>query len=475
MGGRLATIAVGDADWGWRRHWHVLKDAWSLETERLKDKHSWRESDFLPAALEVVETPPNPLGRIILWVLVAFVTLAILWSFIAKVDVVAVAPGKVVAAGRNKLVQAAEGGVVRAIHVRDGQQVRRGQALVTLDPTATGADQAQALANLQTAQVNAARSRALLAGMSGHAATFVVPAGLPAEVAVTQRQLIASRLAELNAKVAGLYEQAAEARATGAGASAEVARLRDTLPFLVDRVERRKTLTEKGYASRIGQSELEQQRVDHERQIAVQGQNAARARAGIANVAAQIVEARSTAQREVLADLTKAEAEMRLAREELTKADLKSRQQVLRAPVDGTVQQLAVYTEGAVLKPADPILVVVPREGELVVEAQVLNPDIGFVRPGQEVTIKLDAFPFTRYGTLSGRLEWVSRDAVQDDKLGPIYQTRVKVDPNQMLTSGIPLSPGLQVTAEIKTSERRVIDFLLSPIERRLSEAGQEK
>lgn len=469
--GKVQTASIG-------RHWRVLKDSWAIETERLRTRRSYKETDFLPAALEVIETPPNPLGRFILWVLMAFLALALLWSFLARVDVVAVAPGKVIAAGRNKLVQSAEGGVVRTIFVRDGQSVRRGQALVTLDPTATGADRAQAIANFQTAQVDAARSRALLAGLAGRPAIFITPAGLPPEVANTQRLLIASRLAELGSRLAGLREEAAEADATGAGAAAEVARLRDTLPFLVERAERRQTLVDKGFASKLAQLEIDQQRTDHQRQIAVQAQSARRAGATIAGVAAQIAQSRSEAAREVLADLTKAEADLRLAREELTKADQRSRLQVVRAPVDGVVQQLAIYSEGAVLKPADPILVVVPDAADLVVDAQVLNKDVGFVRTGQAVTVKLEAFPFTRYGTLEGRLVAISRDAIQDEKLGPVYQARVAVARAKLggkTEAGIALSPGLQATAEIRTGNRRVIDFLLSPIERRLDEAGRER
>lgn len=475
-GGNVTAAAAKGRSTSGGRHWRVLKDGWAIETERLRSHRGYKETDFLPAALEVIETPPNPLGRIILWVLMSFLVLALVWSFVARIDIVAIAPGKVIAAGRNKLVQSAEGGVVRAIYVRDGQSVRRGQALVTLDPTTTGADRAQAFANLQTAQVDAARSRALLSGLAGRPATFITPEGLPGEVAGTQRLLIASRLAELNARVTGLREEAVEADATGAGAQADVARLRDTLPFLVDRAERRQKLVDKGFASKMVQLEIDQQRVDHERQIAVQTQNARRARATIAGVAAQIAESRSEAVREVLSDLTKAEADMRLAREELTKADQRSNLQIVRAPVDGVVQQLAVYGQGAVLKPADPILVVVPSDAELVVEAQVLNRDAGFVRMGQAVTVKLEAFPFTRYGTLEGRLAWISRDAVQDEKLGPVYQARVTVSPPSGSTApGIRVSPGLQATAEIRTDDRRVIDYLLSPLERRLNEAGRER
>lgn len=461
----------------WRHHWRVLKDSWALETERRRTRPRWQETDFLPAALEVVETPPNPLGRIIMWTLMVFLALALLWSFIARIDVVAVAPGKVITVGRNKLVQAAEGGVVQAIHVRDGESVVRGQALITLDATASGADREQARATLQAAQVDAARSRAILAGLAGRSDIFETPAGLPEEVAVTQRALITTRLAELRAQIAALGGQAAEADASRDAAQADAARLRDTLPFLAERADKRRELVERGFASRMGQLEIDQQRVDHERQIAVQTANAQRAQATIIGVTAQMDQARSEAEREVLADLAKAEADIRMATEELTKADQRSGLQVIRAPANGTVQQLAVYTEGAVLKPADPILVVVPNGSELEVEAQVLNRDIGFVRVGQEVTVKLEAFPFTRYGTLQGKLTSINRDAVQDEALGPIYVAHVSVaKPNdEARANGVEITPGMAATAEITTNNRRVIDYLLSPIERRIREAGRER
>jgi hemolysin D len=145
-------------------------------------------------------------------------------------------------------------------------------------------------------------------------------------------------------------------------------------------------------------------------------------------------------------------ADARQAEEELTKADRRQSQQVVRSPAEGLVQQLAVYSEGAVLKAADPILVVVPDKGELIVEV------------GQPVTVKLEAFPFTRYGTLEGKLAWISRDAIQDEKLGPVYSARVTVTPPAR-GSAIEVTPGLAATAEIRTETRRVIDYLLSPLE----------
>lgn len=461
----------------WAHHWEVLRESWALETERRRGATRWRETDFLPAALEAVETPPNPLGTTILWTLMALVGFALGWSILAYVDVVAVADGKLVAEGRNAIVQAADGGVVRAIHVRDGQSVKAGQALLSLDPTTTGADRAQAEAALLAARLDRARALGVLDGLRGGTAGFVAPPGLPEAVAAAEARLVRERVAGIRAKLGTLAQQAAEARAEEDASRHEAARLQDTLPLLDDRVARRKILADKGLSSRLLQLELEQQRIDHQRRITIEADNGRRAAASAAGVIQQLALAKADAAREALDELSKAETEIRQREEELLKAEQRSRQQVLFSPVAGTVQQLGVTTIGAVLKPADPILVVVPDDARLVVEARVLNRDAGFVREGQPVTVKLEAFPFTRYGTVPGRLVRISRDAVQDEKLGPIYEARVAIDQRTIDADGrrVVLSPGLTATAEIKTGTRRVIDFLLSPLERRLAEAGRER
>lgn len=461
----------------WARHWGILRESWAAESERRRSSTRWREAQFLPAALEVMETPPNPLGPWLLWAMIGFVGVALAWSVLAHVDVVAEAPAKLVAIGHNKLVQAADQGVVRAIYVRDGQAVRAGEPLIALDPTTAGAEKAQAEAALLAARIDVARGRALLAALQGGSAAFAAPAGTPPEVALTQRNLIASRLAEVGDHVRSLSAQAEEAGAQQRASADESSRLVDTLPLLAERVSRRKTLADKGLSSKILQLELQQQQVDHERRIGIERETALRARASVADFRAQAAMARSEAAREALADLAKAEADVRQREEELTKARQRSGLQLLRAPVAGTVQQLAVYTEGAVLKPADPILVIVPDDAKLMLEAQVLNRDMGFVRVGQAVMVKFEAYPFTRYGTVAGKLVGVSRDAVADEKLGPVYQARVLLARTTIDADGRVerLAPGLSATAEIRTGTRRVIDYLLSPLERRVQEAGRER
>ncbi|HWA23950.1 MAG TPA: HlyD family type I secretion periplasmic adaptor subunit [Caulobacterales bacterium] len=178
-----------------------------------------------------------------------------------------------------------------------------------------------------------------------------------------------------------------------------------------------------------------------------------------------------------LTALNEADANFRLRQEELKKAEEKASLTTLVAPIDGVVAQLKVHTLGAVVKPADPLLIVVPRDSDLVVEAMVLNRDVGFVHEGQAVEVKLEAFPFTRYGIVKGKVDRLSRDSVQDEKLGLVYPAEVKLSRTTISVDGVAtkLSPGLSATAEIKTGSRRIIEYLLSPLARRAREAGRER
>lgn len=196
-----------------------------------------------------------------------------------------------------------------------------------------------------------------------------------------------------------------------------------------------------------------------------------------AGVDQQLAKLDSEFAREALDALTEAQANRRLRDEELKKANRKSAQTRLTASDDGVIQQIQVHTLGGVVKPADPLMVIVPKGEELIVEASVLNRDAGFVRKGQSVQVKLEAYPFTRYGVVVGRLEQISRDAVDDEKQGAVYPARIKLSQPWISIAGkrILLEPGLAATAEIRTGDRRIIEYLLSPLARRVKEAGREQ
>jgi hemolysin D len=460
-----------------RRHYTVLKEsiAQTIEAERLKRAND--NTAFLPAVLEVLETPPNPLGRMILWVIMGFLSLALLWACFGYVDVVATAQGRVLPEGNIKTVQAPDQGVVRAIHVRDGQRVREGEPLIELDPTVSEAEVEQAREALQVAQIDRARAQGLLNFANGSNAAPDWPEGLDPTIRQTQEAIVAARIAEHRAQRSGAAQERAQRSADRAMVAADITRLEQQVPLAEQQLQAFQSLQERGFAPRLRVAEVEERAIGMRSDLTIRRAELRRARAaeGAASQALASIDAQF--RREALDAFNEADAAARLRHEELTIAEERNRRTTLTAPASGTVQQLQVHTVGAVLRPADPLLVIVPDGSTLVVDAMVMNRDAGFVREGQQVRVKLEAFPFTRYGVVQGRLTFLSRDAVQDENLGLVFPARVELQQFSINVNGhaTPLTAGLAATAEIRTGRRRIIEFLLSPLQRRVEEAGRER
>lgn len=487
------------------RHGQVLRESWRNQNEadavfKPKDEH-----EFLPAALEIMEKPPSPGVRWLLLLTCGLFVLALIWAVLGKIDVVATAAGKTVPGGNVKLVQPIEIGAVRAIHVRNGQFVKKGDLLIELDPTLASADEAQSVQSLQSARVIEARNDALLAHLHGGSSRFVAPAGTPGDIAATQQAFIDSSIAQFEAQSAGLRQQRAESQAQLAAARAEVAKLEEALPFIEQQLNARAELAEKGFYSRLQLLEYEQLRAEHTRNIDIQRANRMRAEASIGRLDAELRALRANFGKTAVTDLAEASDRASLAGEELRKAERRRQYQELRAPVDGVIQQLAVTTVGGVVQPAQPLMVIVPcTSGDaasasscnsgISVEAFVQNKDIGFVGVGQRVAVKLEAFNFTDYGLIEGTVTNISRDAI-DQSQEPAGSVRDEngrpIQPGLVYAAKISLSctandparhplcdrvqPGLSVQAEIKTGQRRIIQYLLSPIRQAVSEAGRER
>lgn len=460
-----------------RKHWEVLWESLRYDRERAKTAKRHEETEFLPAALEVLETPPRPLGRIILWVLLAFITIALLWATFGHIDIVASAPGKVIPRGRVRLIQAADIGVVRAIHVKDGDRVTAGQPLIVLDPTLTDADAAQARESMIVAAIDRARASALVDAAGGGRGEFVAPPGMPQAAIDTQRKLVAARISEHRTAVAGLEEERAQRRAELAMVSAEVAKIEEQLPLAESQLESLEKLDRDGLVPRLRVSEVKERVVGLRKDLVIRREESAKCRAALGAVESQLAKLRSEFLATAFDALSEAEANHRLRSEEVKKADDKAALTVLASPIDGTVAQLQVHTIGAVVRPADGLVMIVPESEELVVEAMVLNRDIGFVHEGQPAEVKFEAFPFTRYGVVKGTIEHVSTDSVEDKEHGMVFPCLVRLAASDILvgTRRIALAPGFAATAEIKTGDRRIIEYLLSPLSRRLQEAGRER
>jgi len=443
------------------------------------------EREFLPAALEIIETPASPAARAIGGTIIAFFVLALTWAVLGWVNIVATAPGKIVPTGRSKVIQPIDSGIVHAIHVQNGQMVNAGDVLIELDQTESGADRNRLAGELLAARLEAARLEAMLSGAPDPAAAFVAPADTdPAQVALS-RQVVGSAMAEFWAKLAELDGQAAQHEASRVAAAATIEKLNAILPLLREQLDMRKSLYERNLGSKLAYLDAQERVLEMERDLAVQQSLLSEAQAAVAAVAESRREIEAERRRSWLASLADVQAKAQALAQDLLKADERMKQQVLRAPIDGVVQQLAVHTIGGVVKPADTLLVLVPTDSRLEIEAVIANADVGFVHPGQSAKIKVDTFNFTRYGLLDGKLLSVSPDSTPveaSDAPGarsrePGFTARVSLDRTSMKIGDqiVPLRPGMAVTVEINTGERRIIDYLLSPLLRYTHESMRER
>jgi hemolysin D len=456
------------------------------------------ELAFLPAALEIVETPPSPIGRAIVSAIVLLFCVALIWAWWGTIDIVASATGKILPSGRVKVIQPLETGVVRSIRVQDGQTVKAGDVLIELDPTANEAERDHLRSDLLAERLNIARLRAALPGGDDPAADFAPPAGADSELISAQRQLLLNQVTEHRAKIASLARQQAQKEAELATTMATIHKLEAIIPAIQSRVDIRKSLVERELGSKLSYFEVFQLLIEQQEELGVQKSHLQEAEAAIAAIRETRAQAAAEYRHAISDDLAKAEQKANGLVQDLIKAEQKTRLQLLAAPVDGVVQQLAVHTIGGVVTPAQSLLVVVPSDSRLEVEAMVSNGDIGFVHAGQGAEIKIDTFNFTRYGLLHGEVLSVSQDAVIRDRaqdrsgeraLGSAnessepkgqelnYSARISLDRTQMQIDDrmVNLSPGMAVTVEIKTGSRTILSYLLSPLRRYRQEVLRER
>jgi hemolysin D len=453
---------------------------------------------FLPAALEIVQTPASPTGRVIAYVIMSLFAIALTWACLGRVDIVASAKGKIIPSGRTKVIQPFETGVVRAINVHDGQLVKAGDILIELDPTMNDAESKHYQSDLTAAQLDVARLQAELTD-GDPLNNFQPPPDASPNLVAVQRKFLLGQTAEQQAKLAVIDSQRQQKEAERETIEATVGKLEASLPVLQERLDIRRILYEHTTGSKANYLEMLQTFVEEQHDLEVQKKRAAESAAAIAAIAAQRIQANEEYRRERYTELVEAERKAKGLSEDLVRAQHRAALQVLISPVEGTVQQLAVHTIGGVVTPAQSLLVIVPSDSYLEIEAMVLNRDIGFVYPGQDAEIKVDAFNFNRYGLIRGKVVNISPDAItrdrpldkgkpdqlaqgETDSSEPsnqelVYSARISLDSLQMQVEDrlVNLSPGMAVTVEIKTGSRRIIAYLLSPLLKFKQEALRER
>ena len=455
------------------RYRAALGVAWAARRELAGPTRLADEAAFLPAALSLQETPVHPAPRRAAVVICALFVIALAWSIIGQVDIVAVAPGRIVVSERTKTLQPLEASVVKRVLVKDGDVVQAGQVLVELDPTNTSADRQSVEEQLVAVVSEESRTTALLAALASDAGA---PA-LPAPTDARDTALLHAEWRDITAKLAKLAAEQAHRQAEMATVRQTIAKLQATLPIAVQREADFKSLTDQGFMSAHAGQDRARERIEQERDLATQHARLVEAQAATR----ESDNARAAYRAETQRLLSDRQAQAALKRQQLTQERNKTEQRArltrLTAPVAGTVQQVAVHTEGGVVTPAQVLMVVVPKEAQVTAEVTIDNKDIGFVNVGQAAIIKLETFPFTRYGTVNANVIRVTADAVNDEKKGAIFPAMLSLERDSINVEGkrIRLSPGMNVTAEIKTGRRRVIEYLLSPVQTVVNQSLRER
>lgn len=437
-----------------------------------------QETAFLPAALEIQEQPPSPIGRAIIWTIITLFTATVVWAYFGKLDIVAVAHGKVIPQGRSKIVQPLETSIVRGIYVENGQRVAKGDLLVELDSTEAGASIEQLRSEIVSTRDEIVRYRILLDAIAtGNLDLESLDGQVDEGSAYLQQQLLQASYDEFSATRAENEFGIERARAAAVAAREQVAKLEATVPILAERLAALESLESKNLVARSQYLELKQEHIEAEQDLKTQRATRASAESQISELQKRQQAIESTERSELLQQIKDLEVRQRYLENDLLKAQQTNASRKLLAPIDGVVQQLNVFTVGGVVTPAEQLIVIVPDDEELIVEAMVLNRDIGFVEEHQEVSVKLDAFPYTRYGFLKGEITTLSDDAIPMEELGLAYTANVSLEKTSITVEGkdVKLSPGMAVTVEIMTGKRRVIEYLMAPLLRYKSESARER
>jgi len=465
---------------------------------------SAKERTFHSPALAIVDTPAAPMASGLLWSLAALLLGAIAWACIGEIDIVATASGRLIPDGRVKVLQTFEPALVRAVHVREGQRVREGDLLIELDPTLSQADLSSSQQRLQQNQQQMARlsmelkSQQLPQELGGEASGKAAPAALtPGQLATIQAREAAyeAKLAEARAAV----EEKAKAITS---AEATHTKLRINFELASKRYQQSLALVKEGFFSEAERLKQQQEVVSLEHDLAAQIQTLAQLRAGLQEARHRQAAVEQERKVQILAEVEQASKEGMALQAEFAKAEQLNALKTLRAPVSGVVQSVAITTLGSAVAANQPLLTIVPENTPLIAEIFLNNNDIGYVRIGQPVELKLDSFPFTQYGTVAGTVKWISADAefqnpqaldrpggsgragggsqvsggdVPEQRAGGLtYRAQIALSSEgaNIFVKGRSqaLQSGMSLQADIQTDRRNLIQLLLNPLEKGWSE-----
>jgi hemolysin D len=433
------------------RHYRkTFAQSWKNRDKLTSDLFKEHEAEFLPAALAIQEKPVSPTLRVTAKVLILLVLIIFCWAIFGQMDIVVNATGEIIPHERTKTIASVETASVKAIHVMEGQSVKKGDLLIELDASATDAEHDKANSSITESSLQIARSQALISAIDNRRLPH-----LPRVAGVSPQ-----KIAETQAHLDGQYQDFITKLQRIEGS---ITRYSEALALATQRAADYKELAQNHDVPMHAYLEKEQERVDLEGQLT---DAKSQRKALIAETRRVAYDSQADADKIVGA-----------AQQDAVRTAAHSKLLKLTAPVDGTVQQLAVHTVGGVVPAAQELMKIVPKEHKIEVEAMLENKDIGFVEEGQTAAVKIDAYEYTKYGIITGRVVHVSSDAIKDEKRGLLYSVILALDKSTISVKGhdMSLNPGMSVRVDLKTGSRRVIEYFLSPLLQHKRESLNER
>lgn len=467
----------------------------------------WARSDqeFLPAALSILETPPSPVRVALIWAICLLMTFAIGWGYFSHIDILAIAQGKIQPTGKVKTIQPLETGRVLAIHVQNGQHVSAGDTLVELDPAEAVADEQASTSVYAAYKAERLRRRAALAaverGLDAPLPSIDWPDDIPAPIREREALVLKGDLGQLRIGVQSLDAQIAQKKDEERRLDATIRSEQQLIDTLKQRVEMRKALLARNSTPKAAVIDAMETLQTQQTALAAQKGQLIEARSAQNVLAKDRQKAIDAFVAENSQKLAEAERQADDLEQKAAKAHVKKGHMTLTSPIDGVVLGLSVTTKNQVVTTSEELMRIVPDDTALEIEAYLENKDIGFVKPGQAAIVKIESFPFTRYGALDATVTRVAHDAIPEPDAQTAEGNPAKAKKNAGYFNGgqrmqnlvfpvtlqsqkafmnidgveVPLSPGMAVSVEIKTGKRRVLEYLFSPLVETASRAMRER
>ena len=414
---------------------------------------------FRPHLSEIEETPVSPLGRKILWAIVIFMLIATVWMFLGKTDVVVSARANVVPVGNVKILQALSSGVIKNIYVKEGEAVKKDQLLMEIDPSVEKSNIQAKKKNAQILSLEIAKLQASIEGRE-----FIPPSNAdPSIVAMmsgmqlserqniqTQKNEIDAQMMQINDQISALQIDIENARKTLRMGKEQERRMRKVLDII----------------AKNDYYKLQRENLSYQHEIDRKMQEISTLRSKLNELRYQKEGISSGYKSKLYQMLSQKRSQLAELKAQIDAVAFKEQKQQIKAPMDAVVSKVSFNTLGGVVQPAQELVRLIPKDAPMEFKAIVENKDIGFIKTGMPVAIKIDTYDYQKYGLFEGNVSKISPNAIEDKKLGLVYEVYIKPKNKYLMVDGQKryLIPGMSATAELKVAQRRIIEFFVYPL-----------